>query len=399
MSESVEYRDGVFVATGQTEAVDRPDLRAATATGTALMARPSDFLAPVDGPGPLVSAELPPAGPVGPTPPPTRSAGGARRIAVATIAAALIAAVVFGAAAFGGAFNSGSTAPWSARGALGAAGAASAGASSVAFDLSATRSTSKTATTLVTGSGAIDLKTDVGHLSATVPALSGLVGSGNDAINVISDGSAVYLGSPALSELTGGQRWLKVDLPQGTDSGSAESSTLGVLANPSQLLGLLSSLGSQVTNVGTVDLRGTQVTEYTTTVTVAELAARAGLPTGSAQGAKISKVLEQLGNTSVPITVWVGGDGYVRQLSASLDLSKATLGSLASDVITGSLGDSSGQATTSTTVTVAFSHYGDPVKVTIPPASEVTDAGALASSIKSAASAIGHAVSDFASKF
>jgi len=318
---------------------------------------------------------------------------------VLTVVAALIAAVAFGAAAFGGGFGSGSPTPGSARGALGAAAAASAGATSVAFDLSATRSTSKTTTTLVTGSGAVDLKTDVGHLAATVPALASLVGSGNDTINVISDGSAVYLGSPTLSSLTGGPKWLKVDLPQGADSGNAESSTLGILANPSQLLDLLTSLGGQVTNVGTVDLRGTQATEYTTTVTVSELASRAGLPTGSDLGTKVSKVLEQLGNTSVPITVWVGTDGYVRQITASLDLSKATLGSLASDLVNGTLGDASGQATTSTTVTVGFSHYGDPVTVAVPPADEVTDAGAIASSIKGAAKAISHAVSAFASNF
>ena len=399
MSDSVEYRDGVFVATGQTGAVDSSAFATETATGTALMARPGDHLAPIDAPGPLLSAELPPAGPVGPTPPPAHAAGGARRIAVATIIASLIAAVAFGAAAFGGAFNSGTPAPGSARGALGAAAAASAGATSVAFDLSATQSTAKRVTTLVTGSGAADLKTDVAHLSATVPAISGLVGSGNDVINVIADGSTIYLGSPAVSSLTGGTRWLKVDLPQDGDRGNASTSTLGVLANPSQLLGLLASIGGQVTTVGSVNLHGIQTTEYTTTVTVAELAARAGLPTGSASGAKVSKVLGELGNTSVPVTAWVGADGYVRQLSASIDLSKATLGSIASDLINGSMSGSAGQATTSTTVTVGFSHYGDPVTVAVPPASEVTDAGAIASSIKGVASAIGHAVSDIASNF
>ena len=101
----------------------------------------------------------------------------------------------------------------------------------------------------------------------------------------------------------------------------------------------------------------------------------------------------------MPVTAWVGDDGYVRQLSASIDLSKATLGSIASDLINGSMSGSAGQATTSTTVTVGFSHYGDPVTVAVPPASEVTDAGAIASSIKGVASAIGHAVSDIASNF
>jgi len=400
MSDSVENRDGVFVAAGPNQTFGPAGHGPQTATGTALMVRAGEDLAPVDGPGALVSAELPPAGPVGPAPTPAPAAGGARRIAVATIVASLVAAVAFGAAAFGGAFGSGTPGPGSARGALGAAAATSAGASSVAFTVSATRSTSSSTTSLVKGSGAVDLKTDVGRLSATVPALSGIVGSGNDTVNVVTDGGAVYLGSPALSSLTGSTTWLKADVATSATSGNADSSTLAVLANPSQLLGLLSSIGGQVTTVGTVVLDGTQTTEYTTTVTVSELAARAGLTPGSKLGAEVSQVLGQLGNTSVPVTAWVGADGYVRQLSASIDLSRAALGGLAGDLINGTLsGSTAGQATTSTTVTVGFSHYGDPVTVTVPPADQVTDVSSVVSSIKGAVSEFSHAVSGLVSKF
>jgi hypothetical protein len=396
LSDSLEYRDGVFTATVRSGAAGDPDLAPNAATGTALMARPGDCLAPFDAPGPLLSADLPPTGPVSPTPSPFRAPGSARRFAVATIVASLIAAVAFGAAAFGDAFGSDAPAPGSARGALGAAATASVEAPSVTFALSATQSTSTAITTLVSGSGTVNLKADVGHVSATLPTLSGLVGRGNDAVDVISDGSSVYLGSPAVSSLTGGPRWLKVDLPQGTNSGNVATSTLGVLANPSQLLGLLASIGGQVTTIGIVDLHGTRTTEYRTIVSVSELAARAGMPTGSALGAKVSKALGQLGNSTVPVTVWVGGDGYVRQINAAIELSRATLGSIASDLITGTLSGSSGQATTSTMVTVAFSHYGDPVKVGVPPASQVVDASAVTSSMAGVASAIRDAVSDIA---
>ena len=138
-------------------------------------------------------------------------------------------------------------------------------------------------------------------------------------------------------------------------------STLAVLSNPSQLIGLLSSVGGQVTTVGSVDLDGTQTTEYRTTVTLSELASRAGIGAGSAMGGKVAKVLQQLGSTSVPITAWVGTDGYLRQISASIDLSRATIGGVASDVIGGVLGGSlptgtSGQSTSATTVTVGFDH-------------------------------------------
>jgi len=406
MSESVEYRDGVFVATGPTPTVGTDAATAAgAATGTALMIRPDEHLAPLDGPGPLASAELPPAGPTPPAAASAPAAGGARRVAVATIVASLIAAMAFGAAAFGGAFGGGGSTPnpGSGRSALGAAAATSAAATSVAFTLSATRATSASTTTLLSGSGAVDLPNHTGKLTASVPGLAGYVGSGNDTVNVITDGSSVYLGSPAISSLTGGTTWLKASLP--ADGSSSDLSSLAVLSNPSQLIGLLSSVGGQVTTVGSVDLHGTTTTEYRTTVTLSELASRAGIGTGngSTLGAQVSKVLQQLGSTSVPITAWVGTDGYLRQISASIDLSRATIGSIASDVIGGALSGSvptgtSGQATTATTVTVGFDHYNAPVSVTVPPASQTTDVGSIVQSLKGAVSDIRHAVSDVASK-
>ena len=404
MSESVEYRDGVFVATGPHAAVDHGG--AGAATGTALMVRPDGqvavrpdgHLAPVGTPGPLDSAELPPAGPAGPTPTPAPSAGGARRLAVATIVAALVAAVAFGAAAYGGAFGSHSATPGSGRSALGAAGAASAGATSVAFTVSATRATPSSTTTLVTGSGAVDLSSDVGRLTATVPALSSYVGSGNDSLDVVVAGNAAYLATPVLSQATGGDTWLKAPLPKDTST-SPDTSTLAVLADPAKLLGLLSSVGGPVTTVGTVDLAGVHTTEYRTTVTLSELAAKAGLTHGSKLGADVAQVLGALGSTTVPVTAWVGDDGYVRQLSASLDLSRLTLGGLVGGLVDGTLGSSGGSSTASTTVTVGFSNYNQPVHVTVPPASQVTSVDGIVSSIKGAVSDVRNAISNFASNF
>jgi hypothetical protein len=402
MGDSVEYRDGVFVATGPTEEVGH-DPAGGAATATALMVRPDDRLAAVDAPGPLVSADLPPAGPTRPTAAPAPAAGGARRIAVATIVASLIAAVAFGAAAFGGAFGGGTNpATGSGRSSLGAAAATSAAATSVAFTLSATRSTASSTTTLITGSGAADLTQRTGRLTATVPGLAGYVGSGNDTVNVITDGTSVYLGSPAISSLTGGNAWLKADLPK--DASSSDLSSLAVLSNPSQLIGLLSSVGGQVTTVGTVDLHGTTTTEYRTTVTLSELASRAGIGSASTLGAQAAKILQQLGSTTVPITAWVDADGYLRQISASLELSRATIGGIAADLIGGALDGTlptgtSGQATTATTVTVGFDHYNAPVAVAVPPASRTTDVSSIVSSVRGMVSGIRRAVSSVASEF
>ena len=376
------------------------------------MVRPNGHVVLVDAPGPLVSGGPPPAGPAIPSASSAPAAGGARCIAVATSIASLIAAMAFGAAAFGVGFDGGSTpnsipTSSSARSALGAAAATSTSATStsatsVAFNVASTRTTSSTTTTLVDGSGAVDLTTNTANLTATVPALSGLAGSGNDTVNVVADGSNVYLGSPALSSLTGGTTWLKASLPK--DISNANSSTLAVLANPSQLLGLLSSVGGNVTTVDNVNLHGTPTTEYSITVTLARLASHLGLTTGSKLGSQAFQILQQLGNTSVPVTVWVGSDGFFRQISTSLDLSRATLGSLASDLINGVVNgalptSTSGQSTTATTVVFGFSHYNAPVTVTVPPASQTTDINAVVHSVRGVVSGIGHTVSSFASNF
>ena len=115
-------------------------------------------------------------------------------------------------------------------------------------------------------------------------------------------------------------------------------------------------------------------------------------------------MLQQLGSTTVPITAWVGTDGYLRQITASVDLSRATIGSIASDLVGGALNGSvpsgtAGQATTATTVTVGFDHYDAPVSVTVPPASQTTDVSSVVSSLRQAVSGIRHAVSSIASHF
>jgi hypothetical protein len=121
-------------------------------------------------------------------------------------------------------------------------------------------------------------------------------------------------------------------------------------------------------------------------------------------GAQVSDVLRQLGNTSIPVKAWVGNDGFVRQISASLDLSRMTVGGMAGDLVNGVLNGTvppgtSSQATTATTVTVGFSQYNAPVTVTVPPASQTTDVNAIAHSVQGVFSGIGHAMSSFAARF
>jgi hypothetical protein len=321
------------------------------------------------------------------------------------IASALLAAVAVGAAAFSGgssasgsdAATGGTTPSGTAHGSLAASAAASASASSVSYQVSATETTPSSTTTLLQGHGSADLSTGVGRLTATIPGLSFLLGSGAEgAVDVISDGTNVYLKIPGVSSITGGKSWVETsfsDLGSLTGS-SAGSLSLSTLADPGQALTMLSSLGSPVTDLGTVTLDGRRVTEYRTTITAADIASR--LPGGSAASA--AQALQHSGISSIPVTAWVGRDGLLRQLFLTVDLSHASLGGLL-----GSLDSGSSTPTTPTTagtkvnLTIGLSRYGAPVAVGVPPASEVTNLGSIASSLKGLESQLGGALSGIAS--
>jgi len=291
------------------------------------------------------------------------------------VAAALLVGVGVGAAAFGG--GSGGSSPVAASGAaqgsLAASASTAASAHSVAFTLSATATSPGTVSTLVTGSGTFDLSSGIGQMTATVPAVTSLTGGG--AVTLISDGSNLYLQVPALSALTGGKSWVEVPLSSVASLGgqSSGSSSVSALANPAGVLGLLGRLGGPVTRVGTVSLGGVTTTEYRTTISVASIASRLdhGALTPSESGA--ASALTKLGIPSIPVTAWVGQDGLLRQVSVSVDLTHATLGGL--------LGSGNTVAGKVVTVTVGLSHYGQPVSITVPPASDTTDLGSIADSV------------------
>jgi hypothetical protein len=356
--------------------------------GTDLVARPDVSL-------------VPPPPPTPPADPATTRSKGPSRLAVAVIAAALLAAVAVGAAAFSGGSSArgsdagtGGTAPSAPSGAAHGGLAASASTSSVSYQVSATETTPSSTTTLLQGHGSADLSTGVGRLTATIPGLSSLLGSGaTGAVDVISDGTNVYLKIPGVSSLTGGKSWVETSLSDlGALTGSSAGSlSLSTLADPGRALTMLGSLGSPVADLGTVTLGGQRVTEYQTTITLADLASR--LPGGS--GASAARALQHSGIPSIPVTAWVGRDGLLRQLSLTVDLSHASLGGLL-----GSLGSSSSTPTTAGTkvdLTIGLSRYGAPVAVGVPPASEVTDLGSIASSLKGIVNQLGGTLSGIAS--
>ncbi len=345
--------------------------------GTTLATRPDGSLAP-------------PAPPVAPTAARDSRSPGPGRLTVA------VAAFGGGSTASGSNTAVGGASPGTAHGSLAASAARSASAPSLSFEVSAIETTPSSTTTLLHGHGSADLSTGVGRLTAAIPGISSLLRSGQQgSVDVISDGTNVYLRIPGVSSLTGGKSWVETSLSDlGSLTGSSASSlSLSTLADPAQALAVLGSLGSPVTRVGTVTLDGQPVTEYRTTITTTDIAS--ALSHGSSASSAAAGAIQRLGIPAIPVTAWVGPDGRLRQLSATADLSHASLSGLL-----GSLGSSApGHSTAGTTVTltIGLSHYGAPVSVAVPPASQVTDLNSIASSLKGIVAQLGGTLSGVAS--
>ena len=167
------------------------------------------------------------------------------------------------------------------------------------------------------------------------------------AFRVVLAGTAIYMSSPLMAQdLPAGKTWVKIDLAAAARAnGGVDISSL-ISRSPTQALQQLEAAGA-VTQVGTQTLDGVATTHYR--VKNLDLSK---LP----QGAK----LETLGHVKYgPIDVWIGNaDRYVYRESMSFTV------------------EASGQST-SMTMRVDFSKFGEKVNVTVPSASKTTDASVL----------------------
>jgi hypothetical protein len=253
-------------------------------------------------------------------------------------------------------------------------------ADSVAVTLSATGVTNGTTSTLATGSGAFDLTKDVGQMTLSSPALaSALAQPSGGTVTVLSDGTDLYLNVPALATLTGGKTWLEVPVTEAASGTGANAGALsgGALGDPTQILSLLSQYGGAVTTVGPATVGGTPTTEYQANISLAQVADKAAAGSRHPFTSRDRQGLQKLGITSVPVTVWIGTDGKLRQVQVTVDLTHATLPGA------GSSSTSTTAALPVVTETIGFTDYGTPVTVTPPPASQVTDLSQALQSLKS----------------
>lgn len=230
-----------------------------------------------------------------------------------------------------------------------------------------------------TASGASDEKSgkgeftmDLGSFAELMGGLAGSMGGKAPAgfgdpenwkLEMRLDGTVAYMHMPLLAgKLPGRKEWVRLDLEkaaslQGLDLAQLQGFAEG--SDPRQMLDFLRAVSSEVTRVGTEDVRGVETTHYFAVVdfqkALADLAKKSGQ----------SSLLTQLGGfasslQNVPLDVWVDADNLVRRMN--MDLSFAVPGQ-------------SGEAKVS--MAMEIFDYGQPVTVDVPPASDTVDFSAL----------------------
>jgi hypothetical protein len=156
------------------------------------------------------------------------------------------------------------------------------------------------------------------------------------------------------SALPHGKTWLAID----TKSAGAASSMLGPFGstdNPADLLASLTAIAGSERVLGSASVRGVPVTEYQVNIDPAKMAAK--VP--ASERASFRQFTQSLGKGAIPVDVWVDGQNMVRQVRLSLPMPAGM--------------DAPAAVKFRLTETIDFYDFGVPVRVSAPPAAEVTD--------------------------
>lgn len=166
-------------------------------------------------------------------------------------------------------------------------------------------------------------------------------------------GDQAWMRVPALTELVGGKPWIEL-----ADTDEPESGLDLALGNspdnPAALLPYLRSLGP-VTEVGKQQVRGLETTHYSATVELDRVPDQAPADERDELREKIERTIEQTGQRTVPLDIWVDEDALPRRMRF-VDVSPP--------------GEDEKYPTT-WSATIDILEYGVPVEVVPPPPGKV----------------------------
>lgn len=138
------------------------------------------------------------------------------------------------------------------------------------------------------------------------------VNNHRSAVDTIVTGDVLYMRSRVFAQagLSGADQWVKLDLAALAQQRGIDLSSL-VNASPTPATAFAYLRGvKDVKKVGSEPVAGVDTTHYRATVDLAAAAANAD----RAEAASIRRVMRTSGRKTLPIDVWIDGQGYVRKL-------------------------------------------------------------------------------------
>jgi hypothetical protein len=214
------------------------------------------------------------------------------------------------------------------------------------------------------GVGGFDLKNQASTFTLNLGALANVLGGASGgapvpkSIDVVTLKNAVYIHIPSVaSQVTKGKEWLRFDeksLPASVTK-TVDPTQLSKI-NPQKALAQLTASVS-VKKLKSATVRGTATTHYHVAVEVAKVV---GLLPKAQQAAQL-KALKSAGLKTLPIDVYVSGDGFVRRVAVALTNLKVQKGTPAATV----------------KLSVDLYDFGHQVHVTAPPAAKTADGSKL----------------------
>lgn len=189
----------------------------------------------------------------------------------------------------------------------------------------------------VTGTGAVDFGQKAAQLDLQVMGMD---------MQMVTADNSVYVKADVL-----GNGWYRLD-GQSLGGGATGDLFASGFIDPAQQFTLLKDAASNVTEVGTEQVNGESTTHYTATIDVAKAAAKEG-----ATSQQVQK-LSDAGISTVPVDVWVDGQGRIARLSLSYAGASNSAGPLSGATLK---------------ATIDYLDYGQPVTIQVPDASQVKD--------------------------
>lgn len=220
----------------------------------------------------------------------------------------------------------------------------------------------------ITMEGAIDTKAETAHMTMDMGDMFSAMGSlgGEDmpadagVIEMIIDGDTSYMRSSLFEMMPGvdsSKPWFEAPADEVNESGTFSQGS----NDPREFLEFLQNNGSEVTEVGTEELRGVETTHLRTVLDPEKMIESADAD----EKAEMEESLEGLGAngiTEIPVDVWIDGDGMVRKMIMTMDMSNMDTGD-----------DDLGMDTSDMkmVITMEMFDFGEPVDIEVPDPSQV----------------------------